>query len=67
MVESPKGKADRMAVVPLEQVAQVILVIGRQKVILDADLARLYGVKTRRLNQQVRRNPQRIPPISSLS
>jgi len=31
-------------------------------VILDADLARLYAVETRRLNEQVRRNPGRFPP-----
>jgi len=32
-----------------------------QKVILDADLAKLYGVTTKRLNQQVKRNRERFP------
>jgi hypothetical protein len=39
-----------------------IHVIRGQRVMLDADLARLYGVPTRRLNEQVRRNDSRFPP-----
>lgn len=42
-------------------IEEMILIIRGQKVILDADLARLYGVTTRRLNEQVRRNPKRFP------
>lgn len=38
-----------------------ILIIREQNVILDADLARLYGVPTRRLNEQVKRNADRFP------
>ena len=38
-----------------------ILIIRDQRVILDADLARLYGVPTRRLNEQVKRNADRFP------
>lgn len=38
-----------------------ILEVGRKRVILDSDLAELYGVPTKRLNQQVRRNPDRFP------
>ena len=41
--------------------ARVVVVRGR-KVILDADLAELYGVKTRVLLQAVRRNAERYPP-----
>ncbi|MGE3481719.1 MAG: ORF6N domain-containing protein [Gammaproteobacteria bacterium] len=48
-------------ITPAENIAQVILLIRAQKVILDADLARLYGVTTKRLNEQVRRNPGRFP------
>jgi hypothetical protein len=33
-----------------------------QQVILDADLARIYGVRTKRLNEQVKRNAKRFPP-----
>ncbi|MCX6867054.1 MAG: ORF6N domain-containing protein [Verrucomicrobia bacterium] len=39
-----------------------ILHIRSVTVILDADLARLYGTTTRRLNEQVRRNEERFPP-----
>jgi hypothetical protein len=40
---------------------EAIHVIRGERVMLDADLARLYGVKTERLNEQVRRNPERFP------
>lgn len=45
-----------------ERVGQFILVIRRQRVLLDADLAALYGVDTRSLLQAVRRNLERFPP-----
>ena len=38
-----------------------ILEVGGKRVILDSDLAALYGVQTKRLNEQVRRNPDRFP------
>jgi len=47
--------------VPLERVEKAILLIRGEKVILDADLAKLYGVTTARLNQQVKRNLERFP------
>lgn len=46
---------------PLEAITQRIYVIRGQRVLLDADLAVLYGVETRRLNEQVRRNVRRFP------
>lgn len=46
---------------PWESIAQRILVLRGQKVLLDADFADLYGVDTRRLNEQVRRNRERFP------
>jgi hypothetical protein len=46
----------------LEPVDAPILTLRRQKVILDSDLARIYGVSTKRLNEQVRRNADRFPP-----
>lgn len=49
------------SLVPVEVIAQCILVLRGQKVILDHDLARLFGVTTARLNQQVRRNIDRFP------
>lgn len=47
--------------VPLESVVSRIFLVRGQKVMLDADLAELYGVPTRRLNEQVRRNADRFP------
>ncbi len=47
--------------IPLERIASSILVVRGHKVLLDADLATLYGVTTKRLNEQVRRNRERFP------
>jgi hypothetical protein len=49
------------AIIPLGQIEQRILLIRGQRVMLDADLAGLYGVSTKRLNEQVRRNKGRFP------
>ena len=46
---------------PLAEVASRILVVRGQRVLLDADLAQLYGVSTKALNQAVRRNRGRFP------
>ena len=46
---------------PLEAITQRIVVLREQKVLIDSDLAALYGVETRRLNEQVRRNKARFP------
>ncbi len=43
-------------------ITTVIMTVRGKRVILDADLARIYGVPTRRLNEQVRRNADRFPP-----
>ena len=48
--------------VPAERIERSILLIRGEKVMLDADLASLYGVTTKRLNEQVRRNLGRFPP-----
>ena len=47
--------------VPAERIEQSILLIRGQKVILDADLAVLYGVSIKVLNQAVKRNIKRFP------
>jgi hypothetical protein len=55
-------KENAAAVLPVtERIARQILVIRGQKVMLDADLAALYDVPTKRLNQQVKRNAERFP------
>ena len=50
-----------VTLVPPERIERLILLIRGQKVMLDRDLARLYGVETRVLNQAVRRNIDRFP------
>jgi phage regulator Rha-like protein len=47
--------------VPLERIQQGILLVRGKRVMLDADLAELYGVSTKRLNEQVKRNRDRFP------
>jgi len=47
--------------VPIEKVESKIYVIRGQRVMLDKDLAELYGVKTKALNQAVKRNIERFP------
>ena len=58
----PKGKtAAKSEVVPVDRIAASIYMMRGQKVMLDADLAALYGVETKVLNQAVRRNMERFP------
>jgi hypothetical protein len=47
--------------IPVERIEKAILVLRGQKVMLDRDLAELYGVTTARLNEQVKRNRNRFP------
>ncbi len=49
------------SIIPVERIQNRILLIRGQKVILDSDLAQLYGVPTKRLNEQVKRNAERFP------
>src|SRR5579862_3325839 len=49
------------AIVLTRRVAAKILILRNQKVILDSDLAQLYGVPVKRLNEQVKRNRSRFP------
>ena len=49
------------AAVAVDAIAERITVLRGQRVIVDADLAALYGVPTKRLNEQVRRNAERFP------
>jgi hypothetical protein len=54
-----KSQTGSLTTVP--HIERRILVIRGQKVLLDEDMAALYGVETRRLNEQVRRNRERFP------
>lgn len=49
------------AAIPAERIERSILILRGQKVLLDAELAALYGVTTKRLNEQVKRNRERFP------
>lgn len=49
------------AIIPIERIAEKIYLIRDQKVMLDSDLADLYGVETRVLVQAVKRNIERFP------
>jgi hypothetical protein len=53
--------AGQKATIPIGHIEQRILLIRGQRVILDADLADLYGSTTKRLNEQVKRNRGRFP------
>lgn len=46
---------------PIEKIEAMIYNIRGHRVMLDSDLAKLYGVETKRLNEQVRRNSDRFP------
>ena len=54
-------KAEQAALQPLENIENLIHVIRGKQVMLDRDLARLYGVEARALNQAVQRNIERFP------
>lgn len=58
MSDNTTGKS----LVPNELIASRILQIREQKVMIDSDIAGLYGVTTKRLNEQVKRNISRFPP-----
>jgi hypothetical protein len=50
------------SLVPVEVIERKILLIRSHKVMVDEHLAELYGVTTKRLNEQVKRNLKRFPP-----
>jgi hypothetical protein len=58
----PVDKASRTDVISVEQITNSILVFRGHKVLLDAELAALYGVTTGRLNEAIKRNLERFPP-----
>lgn len=52
---------NKTTIILAKKISSTILVLRNQKVILDADLAALYGVPVKRLNEQIKRNAQRFP------
>ena len=55
------AKAKPQSLIPIERIAAHIYLLRGQKVMLDFDLAELYGVPTKALNQAVTRNSERFP------
>jgi hypothetical protein len=53
---------NKTAIVLAKRIGSKILILRNHKVILDTDLAELYGVPVKRLNEQIKRNRQRFPP-----
>jgi hypothetical protein len=51
----------KKAIIPADLIEKRIVLVRGQKVIIDADLAWFYGIPTKRLNEQVKRNRQRFP------
>jgi hypothetical protein len=58
---TPHGRQNRKALLPVEPIARAILILRGHRVLLDAELAALYGVPTKALNQAVKRNAERLP------
>ena len=61
-LDKREGSVSQNAVSLLEQVRQKIVLVRGCQVILDSDVAALYGVETREINQAVRNNPEKFPP-----
>ena len=67
VTSNPKGTcgskpmSERQSVIPVERIERAIILIRTQKVMLDRDLATLYGVATGHLNRAVQRNLDRFP------
>jgi phage regulator Rha-like protein len=49
------------SLIPMERIQQCIYLVRQQKILLDSDLARLYGVETKVLVRAVKRNARRFP------
>ena len=60
MEQNRRARSERVAI-PIERITRTIVLLRGQKVILDTDLAELYGVDTGALNRAVRRNRGRFP------
>ena len=56
-----KGEMNMPNIVPMERIERKIYMVRRQKVMIDSDLAELYGVRTSNLNKAVSRNKRRFP------
>lgn len=50
-----------MKIIKFEHIENLIITISDEKVIIDSDVATLYGVETKRINEAVRNNPEKFP------
>ena len=60
-MQRPRSLSNERSLMPAARIERIILLIRGEKVILDRDLAALYGVSTRDLNKAVSRNLDRFP------
>lgn len=60
-IETSEQMARKRMIIPSSRIKRTILLIRGEKVMLGPDLAELYGVATKRLNEQVKRNRERFP------
>ncbi len=60
-MKTDRPHSSQLTSLPMERIDRMILLLRRQRVILDADLAILYGVTTKAFNQAVKRNHERFP------
>ena len=51
----------KTSIIPTSNIANQILLVRNQRVLIDIDLAYLYGITTKRLNEQIKRNIERFP------
>jgi phage regulator Rha-like protein len=58
---SKEGVMAKNTIIPSEKIDRAILLLRNKRVMLDADLAMIFGTTTKRLNQQVKRNINRFP------
>ena len=56
-----RGNRNNLVILPIERIERSILLIRGRKVMLDSDLASLYGVETFRFNEAIKRNKDRFP------
>ncbi|MDX5585548.1 MAG: ORF6N domain-containing protein [Aureibaculum sp.] len=50
-----------MDIVKIENITDLIIEIRNEKVIIDSDVANIYGVETKRINESVKNNPEKFP------
>jgi hypothetical protein len=58
---APAGSSKHSSLIPIEKIERAIYLIRGEKVMLDRDLAALYGVPTKALKQAIKRNSDRFP------